>query len=314
VDAGARLRELSDFAAPWSVWVAATLRLPDQLCDRALTADELAERCGADAGALRRLLAYLVGRGVFAEADGRYANTEVSELLLEEGGLRPWLDLDGAPGLWAESWTRLLTAIRTGSPGRDEAWFYDELARSGGGASFDALMAARVQATADELAAVYDWRGVAHVADIGGGTGRLLLTLLDAQPHLRGTLFDLPQVVVDVEPSARLAVVAGDFRSDPLPTADVHILSGVLHGWPDEEAAAILARSAEQAGRVLVIESPLTDPPSHQHAGFDLFMLTLVGGRERSIGDFRRLGDACGLTRCVETPLAAGHSIVELSR
>lgn len=314
MDARARLRELTDFAAPWSVWVAATLRLPDHVRDGAVTAEALAERCGADRDALRRLLGHLAALSFFVEKDGLYANTEMSELLLDERGWRPWLDLDGAPGIWAESWTRLLAAVRTGSPGRDETWYYAELGRTGNGVSFDGLMAARVRATAEAVAAAYDWRAVEHVVDVGGGTGVLLRTLLAAHPHLRGTLFDQPQVVAGVEADARLCVVAGDFLTDPLPSADVHVLSEILHGWPDEGATRILARSAAKAARVVLVEALLSERPSPDEAGFDLFMLTLAGGRQRSLDDFRRLGAACGLPRWVETPLATGNSLVELSR
>jgi 2,7-dihydroxy-5-methyl-1-naphthoate 7-O-methyltransferase len=44
-----RLRELSDFAAPWAVWIAATLRLPDHVEAGATRLPELAERVGVDA-------------------------------------------------------------------------------------------------------------------------------------------------------------------------------------------------------------------------------------------------------------------------
>ena len=140
-DTQARLRDLSDFAAPWAVWIAATLRLADHIEAGTTGVEELAAHVDANPDALRRLLAYLVGRGVFAEASGTYANTELSLLLLDNAGRRPWFDLDGAPGLWAESWTRLLGAVRTGSPGRDEGWYYEELSRTGRAASFDGLMA-----------------------------------------------------------------------------------------------------------------------------------------------------------------------------
>ncbi len=96
--APARLRELTDFAAPWAVSIAATLRLSDHIEAGATRLDELAELAGADPDALDRLLRYLVAQGVFAEEDGAYANTEVSRLLLGEAGWRPWLDLDDAPG------------------------------------------------------------------------------------------------------------------------------------------------------------------------------------------------------------------------
>ncbi len=272
---------------------------------------------GADPGALRRLLAYLVARGVFAETEGGYANTPVSELLRDDSGWRSWFDLDGAPGVWAESWTRLLTAVRTGSPARDEGWYYEELARTGRAESFDAAMAAQAARTAGEIASVHDWGQVEHVVDVGGGNGTLLRALLAARPHLRGTLFDLPQVVAGAEPADRLAIVAGDLFADPLPRGDVYVLSRILHGWPDERAAEILeacAAAGGEAARILVVESLLGEPPSADHATFDLFMLTLVGGRERSEADFRRLGATCGLALRSIRRLPSDAALLELAR
>jgi 2,7-dihydroxy-5-methyl-1-naphthoate 7-O-methyltransferase len=312
-----RLRELGDFAAPWSLWIAATLRLADHIQQGATAVEEMAERAGANPDALQRLLRYLVARGVFAEGLDGYANTEVSELLLDEAGWRQWLDLDNAPGVWAESWAGLLPAVRTGSPGRDEAWYYDELERGGHGASFDELMAAQVRANAEQVAADYDWASRAHVVDVGGGTGAMLRTLLGAHPHLRGTLFDLPQVVATVEPADRLDVVSGSFLEDRLPSADAYVLSQILHGWRDDTAAKILGRCVEAAGddaRVLLVEGVLGDEPSADEASFDLFMLTLVGGRQRTLDDFRRLGESVGLTLRSSQPLATGNSLVELAR
>jgi 2,7-dihydroxy-5-methyl-1-naphthoate 7-O-methyltransferase len=314
--AQARLRELSDFAAPWGVWIAATLRLADHIEAGATRLDDLAERAGADAGALQRLLRYLVARGVFAAEGGVYANSELSELLMDEGGWRPWLDLDDAPGVWAESWSRLLHAVRTGSPGRGETWYYEELERTGRAASFDALMAVQVRANAEQVADVYDWSSVAHVVDVGGGSGVMLRTLLAAHPHLRGTLFDLPQVVAGAESVERLDVVAGDFLDDSLPSGDAYILSQILHGWPDEGAARILGRCVEagrDGARILIVEGLIPDRPAADEASFDLFMLTLTGGRERTVDDFRKLAEATDLTLRSAQPLATGNSLIELS-
>jgi 2,7-dihydroxy-5-methyl-1-naphthoate 7-O-methyltransferase len=314
--ARAQLRGLSDFARPWSIWVAATLRLADHIEAGATQLDQLANRSGADRGTLRRLLQHLVALGVFREEAGTYANTEISRLLLDEAGWRPWLDLDGAPGIWAESWTRLLEAVRTGSPGRDDAWYYEDLARTGRAASFDALMAAQVRANAQDIADLYEWGSVERVVDVGGGTGEMLRTLLTAHPHLRGTLFDLPQVVAAVEPEERLDVVPGNFLEEPLPRADAYILSEILHGWPDPRATEILRRCAEAGDddpRVLVVEGVLADRPSADEASFDLFMLTLVGGRQRTLSEFQRLAESVGLTIRSSRALSTGNSLVELS-
>jgi 2,7-dihydroxy-5-methyl-1-naphthoate 7-O-methyltransferase len=313
--AQARLRELTDFAAPWAMWIAATLRLPDHVEAGATQLEDLAERGGADPDSLRRLLRYLVARGVFAEMDGGYANTDLSRLLVEEFGWRPWLDLDGAPGVWAESWTRLLEGVRTGSPGRDESWYYDELARTGRCRSFDDLMAAQVETNAQQVANEYDWSSVTHTVDVGGGTGVMLRTLLDAHPHLRGTLFDLPQVVAGVEPVERLEIVAGNLFDDPLPQGQAYVLSQIVHGYPDERAAEVLSRCAEAGGdevRILLVEGMLSDRPSADEASFDLFMFTLTGGRQRTLDEFRRLAASADLEVRSAQPLTTGNSLVEI--
>lgn len=313
----ARLRELSDFAAPWAVWVAATLRLADHVEAGATELEDLAERAGADPDALRRLLRYLVACGVFAEEGGRYSNTDLSRLLLDEVGWRPWLDLDGAPGVWAESWTRLLEGVRRGSPGRDEGWYYEELARTRRSTSFDALMAAQVRANAQQIADEYDWSAITHVVDVGGGTGELLRTVLAAHPHLRGTLFDLPQVVATVERDERLEIVAGNLFADSLPRGEAYVLSQILHGWPDRDASLIVSRCAEAGGddvRILLIEGLISDRPSADEASFDLFMFALSGGRQRTLDEFRLLAESLGLELQSTHPLATGNSLLVLRR
>lgn len=313
--ARARLGELTDFAAPWAVWIAATLRLPDHIEAGATRVEALADRAGADRDALERLLRYLVTRGVFIEADGVYANTEISRMLLDEGGWRPWLDLDAAPGIWAEAWTKLLEAVRTGGRGRDEDWYEREMVRTGRAESFDALMASQVKANAEEIAEAYDWSSVEHVVDVGGGNGTLLRTLLAAHPHLRGTLFDLPRVVAAAEPAERLDTAAGDFFADALPGSDAYVLSQILHGFPDDPAARILHRCLEAGGddaRILLVEEVVSEQPTAREASFDLFMFTLGGGRQRTLEEFRALGERVGLVLRSSLRLKTGNSLVEL--
>ena len=310
-----RLSELGDFAAPWSVWIAATLRLPDHVEAGATRVEALADRAGADRDALERLLRYLVAQGVFAENEGVYSNTEVSRLLLDEAGWRPWLDLDDAPGIWTEAWSKLLEAVRTGTPGRDEDWYEREMVRTGRAESFDALMASQAKANAEEIAEAYDWSSVEPVVDVGGGTGTLLQTLLAAHPQLRGTLFDLPRVVKAAPPAERLDKVAGSFFEDPLPRGDVYVLSQILHGFPDDAAGRILSRCLEAGGndaRILLVEEVISERPTAREASFDLLMFTLGGGHQRTLDELRRLSESVGLGVQSSQPLSTGNSLVEL--
>jgi hypothetical protein len=69
---------------------------------------------------------------------------------------------------------------------------------------------ATVQALA--LSDALRWEGVATVCDVGGGTGAALRVLLRHHPHLIGLVYDLPNVVAEVEPSSeRLQTEGGDF-------------------------------------------------------------------------------------------------------
>jgi O-methyltransferase domain len=120
---------------------------------------------------------------------------------------------------------------------------------------------------------------------------------------------------VGIEPAERLTIVAGNVFHDPLPSGDAYILSQVLHGWADEGAAEILHRCAASRrdnARILIVETILSDPPSSDEASFDLFMLTLSGGRQRSLDDFGRLAEQVGRKIRSSTPLTTGNALLEL--
>jgi 2,7-dihydroxy-5-methyl-1-naphthoate 7-O-methyltransferase len=319
-DPRARLRTLSDLATPWAVHVAATLRLAGHVAAGATTPDELARAAGADAKTLVRLLRLLVVQGVFDEPrPGHVELNDVSRLLLDEAGWRQWLDLEGAPGIWTESWSRLLAAVRTGSPGADEQAFDERLAEDPARRdSFDRLMAAQVAGTATDLASAYDWSGVEHVVDVGGGTGTLLRELLRARPDLRGTLLDLPEVaakareaIAEAGLDGRCDVVAGSYF-DVIPAGDAYCLSQILHGYADEPAANLLRRCREAGSpgaRILVLEGIL-DPDDSASIGFDLFMLTLGGGQQRAVDGFRALAERAGLQLQSATRLESGTDLI----
>lgn len=322
-DPRARLRALSDFAVPWAVHVAATLRLADHVAAGATTVDELARAAGARRDTLERLLRLLVAVGVFDyTGPGKIALNDLSRLLLDEAGWRAWLDLDGAPGVWTESWTRLLHAVRTGSSDADEQAFHTRLeAEPDRWDSFDELMAAQVAGTATALASAYEWSGAEHVVDVGGGTGTLLRELLRAHRHLRGTLLELPRVAAKARVALtaegltdRCEVVEGS-HFDVMPTGDTYCLSQILHGFPDAPAAQLLRRCAGAGGaetRILVLEG-LLDPDDATSTSFDLFMLTLGGGRQRTLDEFRALGRRAGLQLRSATRLESGTDLLVLS-
>jgi SAM-dependent methyltransferase len=314
-----RLLGLADLVTPMAVRVAATLRVVDHL--RAGTTDPaaLAEATGTDADALLRLLRHLAAVGVLAEtAPGRFAPTEVGDLLADghPAMQRSWLDLSQAVSRADLAFLRLLDAVRTGRPVYEDLhgrpFWADLSADPTLGASFDALMATEEEAAFAVPVAAYDWRGVRHVLDVGGGTGGLLKAVARAEPGVRGTLLELPgpaararERTAEAGLADRIEVVEGDFLDELPVTADVVVLSFVLLNWPDDDARRILKRCAdalEPGGRILLYERADVPVGAAKQASdlffsvLDMRMLVFLGGRVRTTEEWSALVASAGLT------------------
>jgi SAM-dependent methyltransferase len=90
----------------------------------------------------------------------------------------------------------------------------------------------------------------------------------------------------------RCEIVGGDFFSDPIPQADVLILSQVLHDWNDDHASVILdncRRGLTEGGRLLLVEGVVADGAEGSLRLLDLHMLVLLGGRERTENEWQAL-------------------------
>jgi hypothetical protein len=142
----------------------------------------------------------------------------------------------------------------------------------------------------------------------------VIRAVLERHPTMRGVLFDLPAVGerARTETAAggltgRCQVVGGSFF-EAVPTgADAYLLRHIIHDWDDERSVTILrhCRAAMgPGGRLLVVEGVV--PPGNEPSvskRYDLSMLVVVGGMERTEGEYRALFAASGfrLTRIVPT-------------
>lgn len=306
--------------------VAAELGISDLLADGPRPVDELAASVSVDAETLLRLLRALSSVGVYAEADGAYANTALGEGLRSDvpGSMRPLARTLQDPALWA-AWGHLGHSIRTGENafkdlhGKD-VWEHRE-AHPEHNEVFNDTMAALSSVIAGAVAQVYDFGEASSVCDVGGGRGVLLAAVLAANPRLTGTVFDLEHVVGRTAPpgapesvAARWSVATGNFF-EAVPAADAYLLKSILHDWPNGECVTILRtcrRSLAPGGVVLVVEG-LIDRSGHEaEAAFsDLNMLVLPGGRERTESQYAVLFAAAGLelTRVIHT--TSRMSIIE---
>lgn len=307
------LREqIMGFRTTQMIHVAAKLGLADLLAAGPRPVADLAVAAGAEPQALHRLLRALASLGIFAEDEaGDFALTPRAELLRSDvqGSLRDVALLYGEDWLW-QAYGTMTHSVRTGAPAFAKVHgqpFYGYLhAHPRAAARFNAAMTGFSSHETAAILEAYDFSRVRSVADIGGGRGALLAALLRAHPQMTGTLLDLPSVVADASQALdemgiaeRARILAGDFFDEAPAGADLYVMKSVLHNWDDIDAVRILAtcRAAmAPEARLLVIERvvPEGNAPSEAKL-FDIDMLVVAGGRERTEADYRRLFGEAGL-------------------
>lgn len=329
MQAPAELLRLS--AGAWvsqAIAVAAKLRLADLMTDGSRSVDELARETATHSPSLYRLLRALASVGVFAEDEqGQFGLTPLAAGLRSDvsGSVRALCEMRGEPWYWG-AWGELLYSVRTGETAFNQVHgkgLFTFLEQDPAALSLFAQAMGSLSGT--EIAAIlaaYDFSPASTVIDVGGGHGVLLAAILQANPGVRGILFDRPAAVArarGVLESAGIAgrceVFGGSFFDAVPEGGDIYILKSVIHDWEDDRAAAILRscrRAMDVDARLLLIERVI--PPGNTPAlgkWMDLNMLVAAGGRERTEVEYRSLCANAGfeLTRLV--PTAVEVSLIE---
>ena len=170
-------------------------------------------------------------------------------------------------------------------------------------ARYSRLMADTQALVAEDTLDVADLGGVAHLMDVGGGTGAFLRAVHARHPALRLTLFDLPQVVAGAHLPDAAIRHGGSFRTDPLPHgADAISLIRVLYDHADATVAALLAAvlgALPPGGRVLISEpmSGGATPDPQTDVYFSVYTLAMQTGRTRSAARIADLLSQAGIDR-----------------
>lgn len=305
---------------------AVRLEVPDRIAAGTTGPDAIAEQAGADPAGVRRLLRLLADLGVL-EHDGRggYRNTPVSELLRDRpGSLRDMCLLYGDE--FYRAWEHAPDVVAgSGAPGFERAYGQPLITYL----SKDEEAAARFQRAMqaghfffDRLAEAVDFSGAA-VVDVAGGSGGLLAAVLDRHPDARGLLIDLDHMVPIAQATLKEAIgagraeaIAGDVFESVPSGGDVYLLSRLLGDWDDAACVRLLdncRRAAPADGRILVLERVVGKGEDPELASlWDLHLLMMNGGGQRTLDQFRGLAGAAGLRVERLLPLPMGNACIEL--
>jgi SAM-dependent methyltransferase len=319
-------RLIAGYWASKAVHVAATLGIADLVAGAPVPIADLARATDADEQSLHRLLRALASLGIFAETEHGFGLTPIAEHLRSDSpsSVRRLAMMHGAPWHW-HAWEHALYSVQTGEPAFDMTHGQDFFGylrdHADAGAVFAEAMSDISRSQHAAVVDAYDFSGIHHLVDIGGGRGSLLISLLSAYPDLMATLFELPDVVDDARRTLEAAglaerchVVGGNFF-ESVPSADAYLLAHVVHDWRDAEAARILEncrRSIAPGGRLVLAE--IVIPPGNEPSQgklLDLEMLVCLTGRERTEAEYARLLDSAGFCVTRVVPTAGEDSAIE---
>jgi ubiquinone/menaquinone biosynthesis C-methylase UbiE len=298
-----------------TIYVAAKLGLAELLREGSMSVQELAEATGTSPKALYRLLRALASLGIFAEEQSRFVLTPLAECLLDPS-TKAMAIMRGE--FQYRAWGDLLHSIQTGKSAFEQVYgkpifdYFSEHPETG--KLFDQAMTGVHGRETEAMLEAYDFTGISTLADIGGGNGSVVMAILRRYPVMQGILFDLPAVVERSATSIQAAgladrcqLIAGDFFEGLPAGADAYLLRHIIHDWDDASSLMILRhcrRVIQPGGKLLVVEGvvPRGNVPSVSKF-FDLAMMVLPGGMERTEEEYRQLFEAAGfrLTRIVPT-------------
>ena len=320
---------INGFRASQLVAFAAESGLPDLVADGPKTATSLAASTNSHEPSLRRVLGGLCALGIFSEDDsGRFHETPLSACLRsgrQANAIARMLPREGTA-----AFANLAYSVRTGKPAYELVHGkprFEDLADDPDAASrFNTFMAVHAEADARALCDAVDLSRVSTLVDVGRGRAALTATVLQCHPQMRGIVLDLPAGLAGaqayLEESGvvdRCRLVEGSFFEAVPAGADVYVLRWILHDWNDPQAAeilAVVARAMASGARLLIIER--LRPGRYQAtaadlrvAMSDLQMLVILGGRERTEGEFSNLLASAGLKLTSTTPLPSGLHVLE---
>lgn len=325
---------LEMFQGMWlarSIYVATKLGIPDLLRDSPRSTVDLAAVTKTHEPSLYRLLRGLASVGIFSEVEQRqFAQTPFSRVLYPDApdSIYHWILALGDTWQW-EPWVNLEHSIQTGETAFSRyhgvsIWGYFNK-HPEAEKNFGLGMTDFSQIVNEPVTLAYDFSASSTLVDIGGGHGSFLTGILKQCPEMKGILFERPAVIEEAKKhigedlKERCTLIGGDFFEEVPEGIDVYIIKQCLHNWGDEHGIKLL-RACRKAMRpdskILIVDRVLVsdrehDPFNTLNKYWDIIMLAIAGGKERTKDEFARIYEASGikLTRIIptHTPL----SIVE---
>eukprot|EP01112_Ceratiomyxa_fruticulosa_P018558 TRINITY_DN5956_c0_g1_i1.p1 TRINITY_DN5956_c0_g1~~TRINITY_DN5956_c0_g1_i1.p1 ORF type:complete len:347 (-),score=48.57 TRINITY_DN5956_c0_g1_i1:46-1086(-) len=288
--------------------------------------DKLGELAKANSSAIYRLLRALSSVGIFKEVSpNTFAHTDLSSHLISTSPL----SLHNASLMYGEEcwkvWERLPEVVLEEKPFWPEVYDGKTLFEycKENPSQFQVFSTSMTEMGKliykdENIIQSYEFEKGKTIVDIGGGFGSLLAQMLNKNTACKGVLYELPSVIEDAKKILsenlelkacldRLEFQTGNFFKEVPKSGDYYVLKRVLHDWNEDMCVEIMKNVSESMpknGKVLIIETVIpTGNDFHYGKWLDLHMMVILGGKERSVEEFRKIFHAAGLklTRVIDT-------------
>jgi predicted O-methyltransferase YrrM len=248
-----------------------------------LSAVDLAMALGVDPERLRLLLFALVAAELLSEDDGYFANTSDAQRFLVKGTPEY---LGYLHAIWSGQIGISANTADSLRVGRPQAAVDFSNAPAEELETYLTSMSSATVSTAKAMLERFDLSSARQIADVGGGSGALALTLAQSLPNLQATVIELPHVaqiaaklVAESGASERVKVQPANVVNSPVDGQfDAAILLNFLQVLSPEaarKAVGHIAAALQPGGKVFIIGQILDNsrvaPP--QAVAFNLIFI-----------------------------------------
>jgi len=273
-------------------------------------AEHLSITCGCNKKLLIRLMKGLEEMGLVCLENGIFTALPKGQFLATDNTHSLASAAIEYSGDLLQRWEKLPEIIRTGSTTSD---IFNTVAHHKTRITIHHnMLASYALRDYAELVSLLPVNKKTTVFDAGGGTGTLATLVQETFPEAKVITGDLEQVINKASFPHKIAFDLFDVWPVKV---DLILLARILHDWSDTKATEILkhARAALlSGGRVVVIEM-LLDEHSPQGALCDLHLLSVSGGKERTLSDFKHIASKAGLEFVEVKGTGALVSVIEFS-
>ena len=280
------------------------LNLFDELVNKSMSAQDMADTLGLAPKPIERLMVALTALKLLERTDGVYTLSPETERYLVKSSpsyfgdyyrfevrhclLPDFLRLDELirrnQAIMADDWASYMA-----DPEKARMFSLGQHSASLGGGRM--------------LAAVFDFSPYKNMVDLAGGTGACSIAACRRNPELRSTIVDFPNVVAVAEEivakeglSHRISTLAGDVTRDDWPEGDLMLISLCVSGFSEERQMAFFRKCFHKLppGGAIVVHDFLMNDDYLGPVLSGLYNLTSVEGVPLSGKDMARRLQAAG--------------------